>query len=86
MLYSKYTNDDSVSFVNLKPAVYIARIKVDENENGIWDEADFANNILAEPIYIYEKTIEVRPLWRYRRRLGNKIKDEKIVFWILGFS
>ena len=63
MLYSKYTNDDSVSFINLKPAVYIARIKVDENENGIWDEADFANNILAEPIYIYEKTIEVRPLW-----------------------
>ena len=63
VLYSKYTNDDSVSFINLKPAVYIARIKVDENENGIWDEADFANNILAEPIYIYEKTIEVRPLW-----------------------
>ena len=63
VLYSKYTNDDSVSFINLKPAVYIARIKVDDNENGIWNEADFANNILAEPIYIYEKTIEVRPLW-----------------------
>lgn len=63
VLYSKYTNNDMVSFTNLKPAVYIARIKVDENENRTWDEADFANNILAEPIYIFEKTIEVRPLW-----------------------
>jgi hypothetical protein len=36
---------------------------VDENENGIWDESDFANNILAEPVYIFDKQIEVRPLW-----------------------
>jgi hypothetical protein len=42
-------------FHQFKTWNYIARIKVDENENGIWDEADFANNILAEPIYIYDK-------------------------------
>ena len=42
------------------------RILVDENENGIWDTADFAGNIFAEPVYIFEKKIEVRPLWDIR--------------------
>lgn len=63
VIYSKYTSDDSVSFTNLKPSVYIARIKVDENGNGIWDASDFANNVAAEPVYVFEKTIEIRPLW-----------------------
>jgi hypothetical protein len=35
---------------------------VDENENGVWDESDFAN-IMAEPVYIFDKQIDVRPLW-----------------------
>ena len=63
VIYSKYTNDESITFTNLKPGTYIARIKVDENENGVWDESDFANNIVAEPVYIFDKQIDVRPLW-----------------------
>ena len=51
-------------FTNLKPGTYIARIKVDENENGVWDESDFANNIMAEPVYIFDKQIDVRPFGR----------------------
>ena len=40
-----------------KPATYIARIRVDNNGNGFWDEADFAQNIAAEDVYILRKKL-----------------------------
>ena len=66
ILYSQFTNASEVSFKNLKPATYIARIRVDNNGNGFWDEADFAQNIAAEDVYIFEKEINVRPLWEIK--------------------
>ncbi len=64
--YSKYGVEKLVNFKSLKPGQYNLRILVDENENGIWDFADFANNIFAEPVFIFDKKIEVRPLWEIR--------------------
>ncbi len=64
--YSKYGHEKQINFKSLKPGKYELRILVDENENGIWDTADFAGNIFAEPVYIFEKKIEVRPLWDIR--------------------
>lgn len=61
--YSKFTDDAVISFSNLKPATYSVRIKVDHNGNGSWDEADFANKILAEDVYIFDKEVIARPLW-----------------------
>ena len=31
------------------------RIRVDNNGNGFWDEADFAQNIAAEDVYILKR-------------------------------
>ena len=64
--YSKYGVEKLINFKSLKPGQYNLRILVDENENGIWDFADFANNIFAEPVFILDKKIEVRPLWEIR--------------------
>lgn len=64
--YSKYGVEKLINFKSLKPGQYNLRILVDENENGIWDFADFANNIFAEPVFIFDKKIEVRPLWEIR--------------------
>lgn len=64
--YSKYGVEKLINFKSLKPGQYNLRILVDENENGIWDFADFANNIIAEPVFIFDKKIEVRPLWEIR--------------------
>ena len=64
--YSKYGVEKLINFKSLKPGLYNLRILVDENENGIWDFADFANNIFAEPVFIFDKKIEVRPLWEIR--------------------
>lgn len=61
--YSKYTQEEQISFVNIKPGDYAVRIKVDNNDNGYWDEADFLNKILAEDVYIFEKELSIRPLW-----------------------
>ncbi|QOW11298.1 hypothetical protein Q73A0000_13480 [Kaistella flava (ex Peng et al. 2021)] len=64
--YSKYGIEKQINFKSIKPGKYDLRILVDENENGIWDSADFADNIFAEPVYIFNKKIEVRPLWEIR--------------------
>lgn len=64
--YSRYGNQKQINFTSLKPGKYELRILVDENENGIWDAADFAEQIFAEPVYIFEKKIEIRPLWEIR--------------------
>jgi uncharacterized protein (DUF2141 family) len=61
--YHKFGNDTEITFTNLKPGLYSARIKVDNNGSGYWDEADFAQKILAEDVFIFGKEIEVRPLW-----------------------
>lgn len=61
--YEKFTGDQEITFANLKPGDYSVRIKVDNNGNGYWDEADFGQKILAEEVYIFGKEVEIRPLW-----------------------
>lgn len=64
--YSRYGKEKTMTFNSLLPGKYKLRILVDENNNGIWDGADFENGIDAEEIYLYNKTLEVRPLWEIR--------------------
>lgn len=63
VLYSQYTNKTEIKFDNLKPATYFARILVDNNVNGTWDEADFAAQSQAEDAYVFGKEINARPMW-----------------------
>lgn len=64
--YSHYGKESQFKFEALKPGTYTLRLLVDENENGIWDRADFAETTFAEAVYIFDKKIEVRPLWEIR--------------------
>ncbi|MGZ5193192.1 MAG: Ig-like domain-containing protein, partial [Kaistella sp.] len=66
--YSRYSKERSITFASLKPGKYKLRILVDNNENGIWDAADFAAGEFAEDIYVFEKTIEIRPFWEIREK------------------
>jgi uncharacterized protein (DUF2141 family) len=61
--YSKYTDLAEIKWTNLKPATYFARILVDNNGNGIWDEADFATQTHAEDAFLFPKEIVIRQLW-----------------------
>lgn len=62
-LYQKYTKGSEIRFDILKPAEYIVRILVDNNENKHWDEADFQNETFAEDSYVFYKAVIIRPLW-----------------------
>ena len=66
--YSKYGKESNLTFRSVKPGKYQIRILVDNNENGIWDSADFLAGEFAEDVYIFEKTVEIRPLWEIREK------------------
>lgn len=66
VIYSKYGKESQITLNSLKPGKYQLRILVDNNENGIWDTADFANGEFAEDVYILDKKIDIRPLWEIR--------------------
>lgn len=69
--YQRYTDQSEIKFVNLKPASYKLRILVDNNGNGTWDNSNFADETLAEDVYLFKKTgskdvmtkINIRPMW-----------------------
>lgn len=63
VIYQKYTKGDEIKFAILKPAEYIVRILVDNNDNKYWDESDFLNEVFAEDSYVYYKVALIRPLW-----------------------
>ncbi len=66
--YSRYGKETNLTFGSLKPGKYQLRILVDNNENGIWDSADFASGEFAEDVYVFEKTVEIRALWEIREK------------------
>ena len=70
--YSKYGKEANVTFRSVTPGKYQLRILVDSNENGIWDSADFLSEEFAEDVYIFEKTVEIRPLWEIREKWNLK--------------
>lgn len=63
VIYQKYTSGTEVKFDIVKPAEYIVRILVDNNENKFWDPADFSNETFAEDAFVYYKLALSRPLW-----------------------
>jgi len=61
--YSQYTNKNEIRFTSLDPAIYYARILVDDNGNKYWDKANFSEQKFAEEAFVFEKKLEVRKLW-----------------------
>lgn len=61
--FSKYTDEASHRFTELKPATYRIRILVDNNGNGYWDGANFEKQTFAEDVYLFPKKVEIRALW-----------------------
>jgi uncharacterized protein (DUF2141 family) len=61
--YSKKSTEENNKFYELKPGTYTVRILVDNNENGVWDTADFSKQTYAEDVYLYNKKLVVKPFW-----------------------
>lgn len=75
--YSRFGRETQLIFNSIKPGRYQLRILVDNNENGSWDTADFENNKFAEDVYIFEKKIDIRPLWEIRENWDLNPKKEE---------
>lgn len=75
--YSKFGKGSSFTFKALKPGSYKARILVDNNENGIWDSADLLAEEFAEDVYVFDKSIEIRPLWEIRENWNLKATTDQ---------
>ena len=84
--YQKYTNQAEVKFINLKPGSYRLRILVDNNENGVWDSADFANEVSAEDVYFFKKVgdkevmskINVRQMWEINENWDLTLEEQPV--------
>lgn len=50
----------------VKPGTYQLRMLVDKDGNGRWDAASLPELKLSEPVYLFPKVIEIRPLWENR--------------------
>ena len=74
--YSRYGKQTQITFNSLKPGKYQLRILVDNNENGVWDSADFGTDEFAEDVYILDKKIDIRPLWEIRETWNLAPKTE----------
>ena len=48
---------------NLKPSYYKLRIKMDINNNDIWDKGSFVNKEIPEPIIFHNEEINLRKGW-----------------------
>jgi len=73
--YSRYGKESQQTFSSLKPGKYKLRILVDNNENGIWDSADFSTLEFAEDVFDLDKTVEIRPLWEIRETWNLQAAD-----------
>ncbi|KFC24538.1 Ig-like domain-containing protein [Chryseobacterium sp. FH1] len=84
--YQQYTNQTDIKFINLKPGSYRLRILVDNNENGVWDSADFANEVSAEDVYIFKKVgdkevmtkINVRQMWEINENWDLTLEEQPV--------
>lgn len=61
-----------ISYPDLLPGNYLIRVKVDENNDGIWNLGDKKLKTSPEKLYIYPKPITVRANW--------EIEDIDLVF------
>lgn len=61
--YTQLVNEQEFKFSGLKPGMYYVRLLVDNNDNGHWDSGNLLEGRQPEQAFVYDKLIEIRPLW-----------------------
>lgn len=63
----KVTAEKGVAtFYYVRPATYYLRMFIDDNNNGLWDTGDYANDRQPEAVYYYPEKLECRAKWDIR--------------------
>ena len=61
--YVQLVDTQEFKFSGLKPGMYYVRLLVDNNDNGHWDSGNLLEGRQPEQVFVYDKLIEIRPLW-----------------------
>ena len=81
-------NDGSAAFFYINPGVYYVRAFVDRNGNDIWDTGQYDEDLQAEDVYYYPRSIECKAKWditqqwnlterkRYLQKPGALVKQK----------
>ncbi len=65
----KWPESFPVSFEYLKPGKYKLRIILDRNRNGKWDTGNFKKRLQPEKVFLYPKSLEIRPNWYLKEKI-----------------
>lgn len=80
--------DGSATFFYVNPAVYYVRAFVDRNGNGLWDTGLYDDDLQAEDVYYYHRSVECKAKWdntlqwnlterkRYLQKPGELVKQK----------
>jgi hypothetical protein len=63
ILQTQKVDKEKIKFENLNPAVYYARLFIDENDNGKWDTGKYDENMQPEAVYYYPYYFQIRETW-----------------------
>ena len=61
--YSARSKEGRAEFYFVKPATYYARLFIDRNGNGKWDEGSYEQKLLPEQTYYYPQKLQLRARW-----------------------
>lgn len=69
-----YGRENHYSIRYLEPETYRLRILVDENEDKKWNPGNLLSRRAPEPVYFYEKPIQIRAFWDIREKWAVLVK------------
>ena len=63
VVYSTRSHNGKAEFFFIRPSSYYARLFIDRNGNGKWDEGDYGEHRQAEDTYYYPDKLQLRARW-----------------------
>ena len=57
------TKDCRIDYEHLEPGNYSIKVIKDVNGNGVWDTGNYDFKIQPEPLFFYDKPINIRGYW-----------------------
>ena len=57
------TEDKTIDFEQIQPALFTVRIIYDENKNGVWDTGNYLEKRQSEEVIYIKNPVDVRANW-----------------------